>query len=282
MLIIQDGPTRLGALIDQVAQVVILVVKAVRQWEVGQDGAMVDAVELHLVEYLVGVLQRLGDIGKHLVHFGLRLEPLLFGVEHNVVVAHLPAGRHADESLVRLGVVLVDKVGVVSANDLDVQFAGKLQQHFIHLLLFREGVVGSTLDSGLVALQLQVIVVAIHTLEPLDHLSCLVNLSVHDQLWHLTAQTCRTADDALMVLLQLALVGARMAIETLGPTVRHDFDKVFVALEVLGEQDEVTADVTLVNMLVHVGHRDIDLATEDRFEFVLLLKILIDFIAVVM
>ena len=126
MLIIQLGPPCLGALIDKVTQVVVLIVKAVGQREIGQNGVMVDAVELHLVKNLVGVLQRLGDVGKHLVHLSLRLEPLLFGVEHDVVITHLLAGRHADESLVRLGVVLVDEVRVVGANDFDAQFAGKL------------------------------------------------------------------------------------------------------------------------------------------------------------
>ncbi len=57
-----------------------------RYLEEGHDRGVVDGVGLDLVEYLQGVGQRLGQVGEHAVHLGLRLQPLLLGVEHAVGV----------------------------------------------------------------------------------------------------------------------------------------------------------------------------------------------------
>ena len=126
VLIIENGPTFLGSLIDQVAQVIIFILKAFRQREVGQDGCMVNTVELDLVENLVGILQCFGDIGKHLVHLLLGLEPLLLAIEHHVLIVELATGRNTDEALVCVGIILVDKVRIVGANEFDIQLLGKL------------------------------------------------------------------------------------------------------------------------------------------------------------
>ena len=55
----------------------ILGAEALGNGEERHDGAMVYAVYLHLVQYLGGIGQRLGYIGKHLVHLAPCLKPLL-------------------------------------------------------------------------------------------------------------------------------------------------------------------------------------------------------------
>ena len=81
----------LSALINQITQVIVLIVKAVGQREIGQDRRMVNAVDLHLVQNLVGVLQGFRNVGEHLIHLLLRLEPLLLAVHHHVLVGELLA-----------------------------------------------------------------------------------------------------------------------------------------------------------------------------------------------
>ena len=232
---------------------------------------MVDAVDLHLVKYLVGVLQRLGDVGEQLVHLLLRLEPLLLAVEHHVLVGEFFARRDADESLMGIGILLVDEVAVVGADELDVQFAGKLDQRVVDQALLLVGLMVGASYGRLVALQLQIVVVAEHALEPLDRLTRLIHLTAHDHLRHLAAQAGRAADDPLMVLLQLTVVGPGVIVHALGPRVRHDLDKVLVPLQVLGQQDQVIAVVSLVDAVMARVVGDIHLAAEDGFELFLAL-----------
>ena len=97
---------------------------------------MVNAVDFHLVQYLVGVLQRLGYITEHAVHFFLSLEPLLFAVEHDIFILERLACREADESFMGIGILLIDEVRVVGANEFDVQFLGEFNQCFVDQALF--------------------------------------------------------------------------------------------------------------------------------------------------
>ena len=71
---------------------------------------MFDIVELYFVNDFLGIGQCLGHIGKHFVHLFLRLEPLLLGVEHAFGVVEVFACSKAQEVVVGLGVILVDKV----------------------------------------------------------------------------------------------------------------------------------------------------------------------------
>ena len=260
MLIVQIGPTLLGAFIDQVPKVIVLVVEAVGQWKIGQDWCMVDAIYLDFVKNFVGVLQRLGDVAKNAIHFLLGLEPFLLAVEHHVLIGEFLACREADETLMGIGILLVDEVGIVGADKLDVQFTGKLNQGIIDKTLFLVGLMVGMGNSRLVTLQLQIIVVTKDTLEPTDGLPCLAHLAVHDELGHLTTQASRAADNALVVLLQFAVVGTWMIVHALGPSVRDYFDEVLVALEVLSQQDKVVTVIPLVNAVMAGVIGDINLA----------------------
>ena len=174
-----------------------------------------------------------------------------------------------------IGILLVDKVGVIGTDEFDVQFLGKLHQGIINEALFLVGLMIGTGDSGLVALQLQVIIVTKHVLEPLDGLSRLVHLTIHDQLGNFTAQARRAADDAFMVFLQLAVVGSGMGIKALGPAVGDNFNEVLVALQILGQQNQVATDIALVDVLMAVLVGDIDLTAEDGLELLIIAAFLV-------
>ena len=116
-----------------------------------------------------------------------------------------------------VGIGLVDKVGVIGANEFHVQFTGKLYQGIIDKTLLLIGLMVSPCHGCFVALQLEIVVIAKHVLEPLDGLACLVHLSAHDELRNLATQASRTTDDALVILLELAVIGAGVHVFALGP-----------------------------------------------------------------
>ena len=236
---------------------------------------MINAVDFNFIKNLISVLQGLGNVGKHLVHLFLRLEPLLLAVEHQILIGEFPACGEADESFMSIGILLIHKVRIVGADELDVQLLGKLYERIIHQTLLLIGLVIGTSDSGLVALQLQIIVITEQVFEPLDGLTGLIHLPTHDELWHFTAQACRTADNTFVIFLKLTMIGTRMGVEPLGPSVRHDLDEVLVTLQVLGQQNQVISDVALVKVLVTVLLGDIYLTAEDGLEFLVITTFLV-------
>ncbi len=73
------APAPVCSLICEVAQVVVVVGKAVGQREVGQDRFVVDGICLDFVKDLHSVGQRFGYVGEEGVHLFGRFHPLLFG-----------------------------------------------------------------------------------------------------------------------------------------------------------------------------------------------------------
>ena len=183
-----------------------------------------------------------------------------------------------------IGIFLIDEVRVVCTDEFDVQFLGKLYQCVIDEALSLVGLVIGSCYGRLVALQFQVVIVTKHALEPLDGLTCLGHLAAHDELRHLASQTGRAADDTLVVLLQFAMVGSGMIVHALGPGVGDDFDEVLVALQVLGQQNQVVAVISLVTAVMAVLPGYIHLAAEDRLEqfFALLGALTVEFADIVM
>ena len=141
--------------------------------EKGHDGVVVEAVDFHLVQNLQRVAQGFGHIAENIVHLLLGLEPLLLGIEHAVGVVQILLGREAEQVVVCLGVLLIYEVGVVGADELDAILVGELDEHLVGFLLQGECLsIGADGRVGhLMALQLQVVVVAEHTVVPFDGLS---------------------------------------------------------------------------------------------------------------
>ena len=249
---------------------VVLGAKLGGDGEEGHDGRMVDGVGLHLVEHLAGVVERLGDVGEHLVHLGAGLQPLLLRVEHARGVVQVLARGEAEQVVVGLGILLVHEMGVVGAHQLHAILPRQLYQHLVGLLLQGEGLaVGADVGvAHLMALQLQVVVVAKHALVPLYGLAGSLDVALENLVGHLAGDAGRAHDEALVVALQLVVVGTRTHVESVYPCVRHELDEVLVALVVLGKHDEVPSAL-VVMVLAAVGHLapgHIHLTAEDGLE----------------
>ena len=251
--------------------------------EEGHDGTVVDAVDLHFVKNFQRVAQCLGDILEDIVHFGLRLKPLLLAVAHAVGVVEILACGQTEQVVVGFGGLLVLKVDVVGADHLDAILLGKLQQHLVGLLLQGVGLAvgqyGGILH--LMALQLQIVVVAKHPVIPLAGLTGSFDVALDDLRGHLAGNAGRADDEILMVFLQVGAVGAWTVVVAVYPGPRDQFDEVFVPMIVLGQHDEMIAGVVavLLHLVLLTVAGNVHLAAKDGLEGLLsvFLSVFVDF-----
>ena len=244
--------------------------ECLRYGERRHDGGVVDGVVLDLVAYIDRIGQRLGYVTEDGVHLGAGLHPLLLRVEHALGVVQILARTEAYKAVVRLGIVLVDEVYVVGAYETYAVFPRKLNQMLVHIELHGVGLVVGAFDRSLVKLQLEVVVVAEEILVPQYRFFGRLQISRRDHARHLAAQTCRTAYQPFVVLLQFRVVGTRTHVETFGPRLRDDLDEIVVSLCILGQKYEViSALVRLALLELQAAARYVDLATDDGLEVLL-------------
>ena len=148
-----------------------------RDGEEGHDRCMVDFVEFNLVGNLKRVFNRLGDVGEYAGHLRGGFQPLLFAVEHPVLIGDFLVGRQANQALVGFGIIFVDKMHVVGAYELDVEFTGYAYQFLVYPLLQRECLMVGARHCGFVPLQFEIIIVAEGIFPPFHPFFSLINLS---------------------------------------------------------------------------------------------------------
>lgn len=260
----------------------LLRTEALGYGEKRHDGAVIDGVDLHLVEYLTGVAERFGDIGEDVVHLLLRLEPFLLGVAQTVGVVKILTRGDAKQVVVSLGGVLVLEVAVVGADELYAIFARELYEDLVGFLLQGKSLaVGDNVGIfDLMALQLEIVVVAKDAVIPLYGFTGTVDVTFQNLGRHLAGDAGGADDQILVIFLKVVTVGARPGVETVYPGVADELDEVLVSMIVLGKDDEVVALIVtfapVLTLLVVIG--DVHLATEDRLErlLALLLALLVD------
>ena len=155
----------------------------------------------------------------------------------------------------RLGVLLVEEVRIVGADNLYVILPRQLDEHGINPPLLLIGLLVTVGLVGLVALEFDVIIVAEHAFEPLYCFFRSRPVAVQHFLAQLTAQTSRAGYHALVVHFQQLLVNTRTRIERVVHEPRTgQFAEVMIAQFVLGEQDKVKARlVYLIHYAVRPG-----------------------------
>ena len=128
---------------------------------------MVDIVDLYLINDLLRVLQRLRDIGEDSRHLFRRLEPLLLRIVHSVDVVDVVVRAQADQPVMRLGVLFVHEMRIVGGDDLDTVLMRQVDQDGVHLFLPFIDFRIASLFLRLMALDLDIIVLAEEVFEPL-------------------------------------------------------------------------------------------------------------------
>ena len=140
-------------------------------------------IEIHIAAF--GDVQRIGDSvrrvckeGFHLLG-GTQIE-LLRRVGQTLGIVYRGLGADADQHVMRVRVFLVDVVNVVSGHQLDVHFAGDLDQFGVDFELIRDAVL----------LDLQIVMIRPEQIHiPLDRLARFLQISAQDQLGDLSGQT---------------------------------------------------------------------------------------------
>ena len=169
-----------------------------------------------------------------------------------------------------LGVLFFDEVDVVGADELDAVFACQFDEHAVGLLLQGEGLAVGPLPRvfHLVALQLEVVVVAEHAVVPLNGLAGSGDVALKDFLGYLASDAGRADDESLVVTLEIGAVGTRTHVVAVYPCARDELDEVLVALVVLGQHNEVVAALVFAAVLLLLGAMlgHIHLAAEDGLE----------------
>ena len=74
-----------------------------------------------------------GRSAKDLVHFGLRFEPFLFGVEHARGIVDEVVGGKADQKIVGFGIFLIGEVRIVGADVFYSAFFRQFEQDLVGL-----------------------------------------------------------------------------------------------------------------------------------------------------
>ena len=244
--------------------------KILRYGEERHDGVIVETIDLHLIQYLKGIRQRLWHITEDVVHLLTRLKPFLLGVEHTCRIVQIFGSSQTEQMVVGLGILLVHKMGIVGTHQFDAIFLGQFDKHLIGFLLQREGLaIGSYHGVGhLVTLQLQIVVIAPETLVPLDSLTGTCNITFQNLGRHLTSDTGRADNQILVIFLKLHTVCTRTVVETVNPGIADKLDEVLIAVSILGQHDKVIAAKVILGLakalVTSTGH--IHLAAENRFK----------------
>ena len=238
--------------------------------EVGHNGVVVDGIDFHLIKNLEGIRHRFGHIAEDAVHLFAGLKPLLLGIKHARGVVKVFPRRETQQVIVSLGVLFVHKVNVIGAHHLNAVLLSQAENRLIGALLHGIGLTVGP-NGGvfhLVALYLQVVIVAKNSLVPLYRFPGSGHVAGNDFAWHLTGQASRTNNEVFMIFLQFLTVGTRPHVIALFPGMAHQLDKVFVATVVFSQHDEVvTTHVAHVLDLVEpTAPSHVHLTTKDGLE----------------
>ena len=200
----------------------------------------VDLIFLNFGSYLQSVFQHFRMVWEQCRHLLFALQVLLLGVVKARLLVDLLAGVQTDKMVVRRAILLVDEVDVIRSDHFDTHLLSQLEYSFIADLLLLVDIPRESRNLGLMEHHLKVVVVSEDPLVPLYRLSRLVHLSGDDVLGDLAGKAGGAADQILVVLLDDLVGDPRLAVvETFDVTLRHDLHQVLVAVEVLGQKDEV-------------------------------------------
>ena len=237
--------------------------------EVGHDGAMIDAVKLHFVDNLLRGGQRFGQIGEDLVHFGLRFEPFLFGIEHARGIVDEVVGGKADEQIVSLSVFFVGKVRIVGADVFYSAFFRQFKQSLVGLHLQRIGFSIGTLGGifHFVTLQFEIIVVAKRFFEPHDGFFRALHVAGENLSRNFSPQTGRRYYKSFFELFEIGFVGARFHVKAIDPRATDELNQIVIARFVLGQDHKVPPATVFFGLFVGLGAAcAVHFATENGFE----------------
>ena len=192
-------------------------------------------------------------------HLGRGLDVELLTLEaHPVGGVEVVAGPHAEEDVVRLGLVLANVVQVVGHDERQSRLWGEAQQLFVEPALFRQAVVLELQEEAILAEDVAVFA---------GELAGQLPVVGFERLRDLAAKAGGQPDQPLAMSGEVVAIDARLVVVAVDVGVGDESAEVPVADEILGQQDQVEG--LGVGLALLVGHRpagDIRLHADDRLD----------------
>ena len=127
--------TQIRTLERQTVRIIFLFTETFWDIEFRHDRSVVDVVNLHFLDNLLRVGERLGDIAEYLRHLFRRFEPFLLRVVHSVDIIDVVVGTQANQPVMGLCIFFVHEVRVIGRNDLHAVLTRQINQNRIDLFL---------------------------------------------------------------------------------------------------------------------------------------------------
>ena len=209
------------------------------------------------------VEDRLALVREERAHLGRRLHVELVGLELQAARrVEVVAGAHAQQDVVRLGLLLADVVQVVGDDQREADLRGEAEQLLVEPALLREAVVLELQEEAVLAEDVLVLAGDVAGQLPVLDL---------ERLGDLAAEARAEADEALAVLREVLAIDARLVVVAVDVGVGDEAAEVLVAAVVLGQEDQVEG--LAVGLALLVGHRpagDVGLDADDRLDALVL------------
>ena len=229
------APSLAGAFVGEMAQVLRVVVEAVRYGELGQQRVAELDLEVGTLGDPQRVVARRGDLSEEIAHLGGRLQVVLaaFELEPLGVRQQCP-GLHAQQRIVGLVVCLVRVVAVVRGEQRCADLLRDLDQLRVGVALRLEAVI-LEFDEQVVAPE--------DVLETSRFLDRTLLVAIEQRLQHLATEASRGGDEPVGVLLEQFPVHSGLVVVALHEREARQLDQVLVAGLVLGQQREVVVEL---------------------------------------
>jgi len=201
-----------------------------------------------------------GNFFEHLCHLLPAAEIELVRTERQAVrIGKFFAGVDANKNFVGSGIVLADVVNIVCGDQAQAFFLRKIDQMFVDCFLFGQAMVLQFEEKPFVAE---------HGSEFICNLDSAVQVIAYDGVGDFTGQARAGADQSFAELPEDFLVDSRPIVEAFQVGDAGEFEEIFIALKILGQQQQVIrcfADA-LSAFFAAVFGGNVGLVTDDRFD----------------
>ena len=131
----------LHAFVTELSQILVIV-HSVGRGEVRKSANAELDLDVAFLGDLVGSIQRIRVVWKHLEHFIVGLDVKLLSLHpHPIGLVYKALGLNAQEHILRVRVVLIDIMNIVCSNRCNAEIFRKLSKLWKHFLLFGDSVV---------------------------------------------------------------------------------------------------------------------------------------------
>ena len=141
------------------------------------EWGVVNSVKLHFFCNFKCIRECLRNIGKHLIHLCSSFQPLLFRILHSVGVINIPACAQTYKSVVSIGIFFVNKMNIVTSDNLYIKLLCNPNKLFVNPLLHGKSRMICIRTVSFMTLQFNIIIITENLFVPLHSLFGVIYLS---------------------------------------------------------------------------------------------------------